>query len=683
MRPSSLLILVLALAAAAPLRAQACLPARTALVLSGGGAKGLAHIGVLRALDSMGVRPDLVVGTSMGAVVGAMYASGYSGRQIDSLARALPISSLFRTYEPRAPQSLGPLQPLVVWEQGERGFTLQSPAVREAEVNALVSAALLRGNLLARGDFDALPIPFRAVATDLADRGPVVLASGDLARAVRASFAIPLIFAPERIDGRTLSDGGLSANIPVAVARAAGATRVIVSDATERLADSTDLASPIVLADRLLGFLFQQPSAELAAGDIWIRPAVDDFTSLNFAPANVTRLIEHGAAAADSVLARTSCLPRAAVAAQRDAPRWIGEVAIAGAEPAAREALLRGLGLREHDSLDVAALRRGVRRIGESDTYRALWLTPGGRGDSVRFDVVERPAPRRVAGLGLAFDNELGGRIWVGAVDRRLLASSIEGSGALFLGELRRELALGFRHNFQLGRRLLTPTLTVRLATETVRRFDASRDEIPGAHTREAIGFLGAEKVLGRSWLLSAGAEARSWREPDRPAETTVGPVVHLRRSGRGAAPQVVLDGLWTAAYRQATLDALGTVHAGSLRLRPRLRLGWGETLPLQLTLPLGGDDGFPGLHVGERRGDREAMASLLLTHALSGPLLARVEVAAGRSAFGGAVLDGRGWVAGVRAGLGAETPVGPVRIEYGRSTGGGEALFVRLGQWF
>src|SRR6185312_9138522 len=98
---------------------------------------------------------------------------------------------------------------------------------------------MLRGNLLARGNFDSLPIPFRAVAADLGDRSPVVLASGDLARAVRASFAIPLVFAPESLNGRILGDGGLVANIPVAVARAAGADRVIVSDATERLANPT------------------------------------------------------------------------------------------------------------------------------------------------------------------------------------------------------------------------------------------------------------------------------------------------------------------------------------------------------------------------------------------------------------------------------------------------------------
>src|SRR6476469_6289058 len=213
---------------AGPARAQSCPSRPTALVLSGGGAKGLAHIGVLRVLDSLGIRPDLVVGSSMGAIVGGMYASGYSGREIDSLARALPIADLFRTYQPQAPRSLGVLQPLVVWEQGDRRFTLQSAGVVETEVNALVNAAMLRGNLLARGNFDSLPIPFRAVAADLSDRSPVVLASGDLARAVRASFAIPLVFAPESLNGRILGDGGLVANIPVAVARAAGAERVIV-----------------------------------------------------------------------------------------------------------------------------------------------------------------------------------------------------------------------------------------------------------------------------------------------------------------------------------------------------------------------------------------------------------------------------------------------------------------------
>ena len=144
-RMRALFFLLIGLVTADSAIAQACPHARVALVLSGGGAKGLAHIGVLQVLDSLGIRPDLVVGSSMGAIIGGMYASGYSGREIDSLARSLPIAGLFRTYQPQAPRSLGSLQPLVVWEQGEHRFKLQSAAVSEAEVNALVNAAMCVG----------------------------------------------------------------------------------------------------------------------------------------------------------------------------------------------------------------------------------------------------------------------------------------------------------------------------------------------------------------------------------------------------------------------------------------------------------------------------------------------------------------------------------------------------------
>ena len=258
-------LLLLSLLPTTEIAAQGCPPGRVALVLSGGGAKGLAHIGVLRVLDSLGIRADLVVGSSMGAIIGGLYASGYTAGQIDSVVRSLPLSDLFRRYQPEAPRSLGPVQPLVIWEQGEHRFTLQSSSVWETMANALVNDAMLRGNLLARGHFDSLPIPFRAVATNLADRSAVVLDRGDLARAVRASFAIPFLFPPESLNGLILADGGLAANVPVSAARSAGADRVIVSDATEQLSRTIDLFSPLAVVGRLLDFLFEQPVTRSAA----------------------------------------------------------------------------------------------------------------------------------------------------------------------------------------------------------------------------------------------------------------------------------------------------------------------------------------------------------------------------------------------------------------------------------
>lgn len=671
------------LRAPAPLDAQQCRAPRTALVLSGGGAKGIAHIGVLRVLDSLGIRPDLVVGTSMGAVVGALYASGYTGRELDSLVRVAPLAALFRTYQPLAPRSLGILQPLVVWEQGARGFALQSASVVEAEANALLNAAMLRGNLLARGDFDSLPVPFRAVATDLAQRDVVVLKSGDLAQAVRASAAVPLLFAPERRDGRFLTDGGLSANIPVAVARAEGAARVIVVDATEHPRDSIEGYTPLLVADRLIQFLFKQRADSLHVGDLMIRPGVDGFTSLNFSRRNIDRLLERGAGAADTVLPRLGCRSARPSPSPHALPTHLAGVLTPDASASERLALTRLLGLTEGGRLDYELLLRRLRSLSTtSEAYESVWLTPSGTGDSVELDLVLRRAARRVAGLGLAYDNELGGKMWAGVVDRRLLGRALEGSAALFLGELRRELSLGLRRNFQVGRQLFNPTVTVRLANEDIRRFDDQGDEIGKAFTREGVGFAGIERPLALGWDLALGVQGRVWHEPGLGA-SALGGLARVtgttRQRGRVAQAEVE----WTGVYRRASLEGALSTRMGILRLRPRIRLGWGENLPLQLGFPLGGDDGFPGYHLGERRGDREAMLGLLFTVPISGPLLARVEIAGGGTDSRSASFPGGGWSAGARAGLGADTPVGPVRFEYGVALHGRNAVFVRLGRWF
>jgi predicted acylesterase/phospholipase RssA len=670
------------LAAAIPARAQECRPLRTALVLSGGGAKGLAHIGVLRVLDSLGIRPDLVVGSSMGAILGGMYASGYSGREIDSLARSLSIAQLFRTYQPIAPRSLGPLQPLVVWEQGHRRFNLQSAAVAEAEVNALVNAAMLRGNLLARGDFDSLPIRFRAVAADLRDRSSVVLASGDLAQAVRASFAIPFLFTPESLAGRVLADGGLAANVPIAAARAAGAQRVIVSDATERLADSVDLYSPIVLADRLLGFLFVQPADSLRPGDILVRPSVEGFAGLNFSSANMAALIQRGVDAARAVLPNAGCLPRGAPPLIPPPPTRIGGLTFESRNPSERLALRRLLGLGPRDTLDPAFLRSRLRHLAHSEAYQAVWLSPHGAGDSVSFDVSVRRTARRVAGLGLAYDNELGGRMWVGAVDRRLFDLAVEASSALFLGEFRKEVYLGLRRNYQLGHQLMTPTITARFGSESVRSFTPDGDELDPVETHQALGFVGVERFFEAGWQVTVGATGHTWDEPAL-ERSTLGLTTQITKTSRSSGQLLLGYLVWTGVYHGAHFDGEASIGVRGVRVRPRARFSWGERLPLQATFPLGGEDGFPGLHLGERRGDREAMLGLLITYGLKGPFVGRVELATGRSALGGPAVGSDGWIAGARAGVGAETPVGPVRFEYGVASGGRGAVFVRLGRWF
>lgn len=670
--------------------AQACRqpPGPLALVLSGGGAKGFAHVGVLEALDRRGIRPDLIVGTSMGSVVGAMYASGLPARVIDSLVRAVPLTLLFQRYEPEGPRVWEGLLPLVFWEQGERGFAIQTAAVREAESSALLNAALLRGNLLARGRFDDLPIPFRAVATDLADRSVVVLDQGDLAQAVRASSAIPLVFAPERVDGRVLVDGGLSANIPVEMARQAGARRVIVSDATEHPDAIVEADSPVELIDRLLNFLFRQPPDSLGAGDVMIQPLVTGFRALDFSADAVSQLIDHGRQAADSALDAAGCAaPAEALPPRAVAP--LPDLRVAGLDVAdghSRESLLlRGiLGLSAGMTIDERLLRDRFLVLGEADPFRSVWLGPTGAGDTVRFTPIIRHAPRRIAAIGLTYDNELGGRMWIGLLDRFGPGRRVEASGVLTLGELRKDLQLGLRRHYGLGNERTTPVVLGLLGSEDVRAFDASGTELPPLDTKEARFLGGVEQRFGRYWSLRAGVEMWWWRWPDHTSDHSgPGGVVMIRREGPLGSPAVLGEVFWSGDTRRAEIAFQPRTWIGRLRLEPNLRVGWGRLLPLQATFPLGGPDGFPGLHLGERRGDREVLAALQSIFQIKGPIGARLLLAVGRSATGGEILGGDGWLGGARVGLGADTPVGPVLAEYGIATNGRGAAFVRVGRWF
>jgi hypothetical protein len=455
-----------------------------------------------------------------------------------------------------------------------------------------------------------------------------------------------------------------------------------VSDATERLSDSLDLYSPLVLADRLLGFLFQQPADSLRAGDVLVRPAVEGFTSLNFSPNTIDALIRRGGAAARLTLPRTPCLPRSPAPHTRMLPARVSGYSIFAHNPSERLALQRLLGLGLSDSLDVGLLRSRLRGMARAEAYQAVWLSPSGAGDSVSFTVSARASPRRLAGLGLAYDNELGGRMWVGAVDRRTMGLALEGSAALLLGELRKEISLGLRRNFQFGRQLMNPALTVLLANESIRRFDPDGHELNPAQTRDGLLFLGVERAFPAGWQGSVGGIGELWHEPQADG-SSAGAALAIKKVTPSGSRIAGADFRWTGLYHRAAIDGGVVVGLGALRVQPSLRWGWGEDLPLQATFPLGGDDGFPGMHIGELRGDRESMASLLLTYSIRRPFVARAELASGRSATGGPALTTSGWIFGGRLGLGAETPVGPVRFEYGLASGGRNAFFVRLGQWF
>jgi predicted acylesterase/phospholipase RssA len=710
-RGTRVLPLLLLLWSSALAAQQGCPAGPTALVLSGGGAKGLAHIGVIQALEARGIRPDLVVGTSMGALVGALYAGGATGAELEALTRRLPLEGLFRAGEPRGPVSWGNRLPLVIWEQGAQGFALQGTTIRQSSVNALLNAMLLRANLQARGHFDRLPIPLKVVATNLADRSVVVLDRGDLAQAVRASIAIPLVFTPQPIDDLILADGGLSANVPVSVARGAGARRVIVSDVTELPGDSVDISSPFAVADRLLDWLFKQPSDSLHPGDLGIRSPIDGFGALDFSGRAVDSLIGIGRRAAEPLLDAWSCTPPAGttlppltLAAVPSLRGMDGDVN----DPDGTRITRRALNLERGDRIDVDDLARRLTDLGEDEVFREVWLRPTGDADTVRLHPLIRRLSPRVAGVGLSYDGQLGGRAWAGFVDRSVPLLRGEATALLTVSRFDNAFEIELRRHTLLGQRNFTPVAQLQLGEGDRRRFTDVGLELPENDFRYATAALGLERDLTLGLRLTLSGVVSTWRELDKIDQgeliaSAVGGMVSLRRVSTDRTPSFDAVAEFTTKYARAHLELRSHQRIGALLIEEVLRAGTGRDLASWNAFALGGTDGFPGLKIGERPGDNELLVAATVSRHLFGPLSLRVTGAFGRAAYHntsfrelgdpagqlppgffvpGAFLGRGGWLLGGRVGIGSDTPLGPIRVEWGSNDAGRNEIFLRVGRW-
>lgn len=258
---------------------------KVGLVLSGGGAKGLAHIGVLKTIDSLGIRIDHIAGTSMGAIIGSLYASGYSGKQLDSIFNGLNFDDLINDHIPRAARTF------YEKEQSEK-YALQLPF---NNFKVSLPSALSKGqnvfNLLSKltlpvsniNNFNELPIPFFCIATDAETGQSVILDKGNLAQSVRASGALPSLFQPVYIDNRMLIDGGVTNNYPINELRKKGMDIIIGVDVQDELLDRDNLKSaPEILLQINNYRTIREMEVKTKLTDIYIRPNIEEFNVVSF-----------------------------------------------------------------------------------------------------------------------------------------------------------------------------------------------------------------------------------------------------------------------------------------------------------------------------------------------------------------------------------------------------------------
>lgn len=312
-----LLCLLLALTSFTALAVEPPRP-KVGLVLSGGAARGLAHIGVLKALEEQGVHIDAIAGTSMGAVVGGLYASGYSIEELEHLARTLDWQQALSDAPPRKDvpfrrkqddRDFLVKQKLSFRDDGSLGLPL---GVIQGQNLSLLLESKLAHTADIR-DFDKLPIPFRAVATDIASGEKVVFRRGHLPQVVRASMSIPAVFAPVELDGRLLVDGGMVDNIPLDVVREMGVDMAIVVDIGTPLRSRKQLATVVDVLNQSITLMTRRNSEEQLASlhrdDILVQPALAAFGVTDFGRAQ--DMIDAGYRATRALDARLAVLRQA------------------------------------------------------------------------------------------------------------------------------------------------------------------------------------------------------------------------------------------------------------------------------------------------------------------------------------------------------------------------------------
>ncbi|HJV69871.1 patatin-like phospholipase family protein [Ideonella sp.] len=403
---------------------------RVGLVLSGGGARGLAHIGVLKVLEREHVPVDVIAGTSMGAIVGGLYASGMKA---DEIERELKRIDWNRLFAPRV--SRQQLSQRRKEEDFEIASAIELGIDVDGEFRAPQGAVSSRGleTLLRRftlpvravQKFDQLPIPFRAVATDMETGDAVVLGDGDLAMALRSSMSVPGVFPPTEVGGRVLGDGGLINNVPVDVARAMGADVVIAVSIGTPLAPRETLNSAIGLTAQMINILTEQnvkrSLASLTAGhDVLIAPDLGSLSSSDFdRAADFIQLGEQGAERQQAQLAGLA-LPGPAYAAWR-AERHGGEVpnpklafvAFEGTtitNPARFEAQLKSQPGQPFEAANAAADASHLAASGDyvRADYRLVDTTSGATG--LVFDLEDKPWGPNYLRVGIDLATDFGGQ---------------------------------------------------------------------------------------------------------------------------------------------------------------------------------------------------------------------------------------------------------------------------------
>ncbi|HET9793828.1 MAG TPA: patatin-like phospholipase family protein [Thermoanaerobaculia bacterium] len=695
------------------------------IAFAGGGARGGAHVGVLKVLEELHIPVDYVAGTSIGSIVAALYATGMSPDEMEKVLSTTDWDDALQDDEPRRERPFRAKQDDAIYlVKAELGFKKRKLVLPGGLVAGQKLGYLLRRFTLPASevtDFDRLPIPFRAVATDIVTGDPVVLGKGDVARAVRASMAIPGFFSPVELDGRLLVDGGSSDNLPIDVVRRMGADVIIAIDISTPLSPRENLNTFLAITGQTSGFLTRLNVLEqiktLEPKDVLITPDLHGISTLAFAdfPKSVGRGESAGRKAAESLkkyavseteyaeFRRRQRVPRTAptIDAVRIAP-------VAGVDPRLTAYRVRS----KPGPLEWRTVEHDLAKLYETGKFQTVdfrVVHEGGQEILVYQPTPKPPAPDRLR-FGLKLDTDFAGDSSFG-----LRLGFYKTSLNALQAELRTKLEVGLKNSLLFefyqptdyrGRFFLSPTVEIARQTQDVFQGD---DQVAKLLQTSYGGKLDAGISLGNLGEIRVGGfraqshiETDIFTSPPREAtENVAGGAFHVildqldsvtfPRDGWFARTDVTLAGkalgatweygtvggtlAWAKSFDQTTI--VPTIKIDS-RLGPDAR-------PYFDLATEGGFLNLSGLKPGQLRGQYGGVARIVAYQRL-----ARFNSLIGTGIYaGGSVETGNVWQDSVTfsklrfAGsvfVSADTLIGPLYLGYGLADGGHGSAYLALG---
>jgi len=350
---------------------------KVGLVLSGGGAKGFAHIATLKEIDKAGIQLDYIGGTSMGAIIGGLYAAGYSALEIEEIVKKTNFISLLRDELPRK------ASPFFEKEYGEKtkitlpvtkGSVGLPKAVSKGQ-NILNFLFELLDTTQDITDFSKLPIPFFCIATDVENGRAVLLEEGSLALALRASGSFPTLLNPVTLKDKLLIDGGLANNFPVGIMKAKGMDIIIGVDVEGRLYEKEKLTSLIAILNQIVGYqMYDKSKNEKDKLDVYIHPDIFEYSVVDFDKKNEIlkkgeEEVEKFSQIFEEIAAKQTVKKKRKPIKINSARRSISGIEIIGTKDYTRAYVLGKLKIREGDSLSREEISERIQLLSGTKNY--------------------------------------------------------------------------------------------------------------------------------------------------------------------------------------------------------------------------------------------------------------------------------------------------------------------------